>query len=537
MNPVDSTIIITSNNTTNTNFSTNPFVSLHNQDQDENPQYPTHPVDLGYAETIALDEVGFESEKSAQNISTPEQIDLIQEILTNRDLLICKGFYFFFFAAFGSLFPLMGVYFKQMGMNSVQAGILSGVRPLIEIFSAPFWSSLADRFQKGKLLLFFSIFSWIIFTSALAYIRPPATACVIFNKTHHTIYTPYSDEKDEGYEVSIKAAKKSKRWTFESISNDFQQSLSQNVFKRIKRDNSNHYKILPTHVIGKSPITIEYTLNYNKDIHSSYVSPPFSTVVYKWNDVESVFFLLLLLIILGEFFSAPALTLADSVTLGYFGDNINNYGRQRMFGSVGWALSMFFVGIALDHSTEFNNHPCGPHESERDYKVCFTIFAFLMSFAAIIAFQFKFNYDKVQSDIHKPEIPMKLFDSQSKFNTTASIHLPLRTGRDEKFEFLDKWKTAVFAERNRELPEWIEVLKGCSNIRYATFLFVTWFMGAGIGLVFAFLFWHLQDLGGTPTLFGIGSVINHISEILAYFYTLKYIKKYGHTRVCNTYIL
>jgi len=96
---------------------------------------------------------------------------------------------------------------------------------------------------------------------------------------------------------------------------------------------------------------------------------------------------------------------------------------------------------------------------------------------------------------------------------------------------LNKWKSAVFAQQNRQLPQWIEVLKTCSNIRYAAFLFVTWFMGAGIGLVFAFLFWHLQDLGGTPTLFGIGSVINHISEILAYFYSLRFIMKYGHTKV------
>ena len=56
-------------------------------------------------------------------------------------------------------------------------------------------------------------------------------------------------------------------------------------------------------------------------------------------------------------------------------------------------------------------------------------------------------------------------------------------------------------------------------------------MGLGIGLVFAFLFWHLQDLGGTPTLFGLASVINHISEIIAYFYSFQLIKELGHTRV------
>jgi hypothetical protein len=41
----------------------------------------------------------------------------------NKELLISKIFYFFFFSAFGSLFPLMAVYFKQLGMNAIQAGL------------------------------------------------------------------------------------------------------------------------------------------------------------------------------------------------------------------------------------------------------------------------------------------------------------------------------------------------------------------------------------------------------------------------------
>ena len=510
---------------------TNPFTSSpQDQEEDEASQYPTQPVDLRCTETITLDDVALGNEKSIHEVSISDQVDLVSEILTNRDLLICKGFYFFFFAAFGSLFPLMNVYFKQMGMNSVQAGILSGVRPLVEFFSAPFWSSLADRFHKGKLLLLLSIFSWIVFTSALAYIRTPAAACVIFNETHHTLYTPYSNENDEGYEISIEP-KKTKKWTNEGDVDDLKKS--QSVLNRYRREHLNRYKMPPTHIIGKSPITIEYTLNYNKDIHSSYVSPPFSTIVYKWNDVESVFFLLWLLIILGEFFSAPAITLADSATLESLGDNIDNYGRQRMFGSIGWAISMLLVGVALDHSTEFTNHPCGPHENERNYKVCFTIFAILMSFAGLVAFQFKFNYDNSETGGQETDMPMKMFNSEPRsiFNTAPVVNPPPELMKGKKFEFLNKWKSAVFAQQNRQLPQWIEVLKTCSNIRYAAFLFVTWFMGAGIGLVFAFLFWHLQDLGGTPTLFGIGSVINHISEILAYFYSLRFIMKYGHTKV------
>ena len=143
----------------------------------------------------------------------------------NKELFISKIFYFFFFSAFGSLFPLMAVYFKQLGMNAIQAGMstdqakfyfnyklilnlwtigtLIGIRPFVEFVAAPFWSSIADRFHKSKLFLIFSLICWIVFTFSLAFIRPPASACVIFNDTHHILFTPYSDYASGAIEPDI----------------------------------------------------------------------------------------------------------------------------------------------------------------------------------------------------------------------------------------------------------------------------------------------------------------------------------------------
>ena len=59
----------------------------------------------------------------------------------------------------------------------------------------------------------------------------------------------------------------------------------------------------------------------------------------------------MLLVIIGEFFSSPAIALADSAVITLLGEeNQDKYGGQRMFGSIGWGLSMFIMGMVLDHS-------------------------------------------------------------------------------------------------------------------------------------------------------------------------------------------
>jgi MFS family permease len=41
----------------------------------------------------------------------------------------------------------------------------------------------------------------------------------------------------------------------------------------------------------------------------------------------------------------------------------------------------------------------------------------------------------------------------------------------------------------------------------------------------------IKDFGGSPTLFGLASVINHVSEIFAYFFSSQFITQLGHVKV------
>jgi hypothetical protein len=117
-----------------------------------------------------------------------------------QGLALAKFFYFFFFGAFGSLFPLLAVYFKQLGMDAAQCGFLIGVRPIIEYLATPFWNKIADRFQKGKIMLLVALASWILFTVPIGYLHPPVVSCKQYNGTQYLLQLPkdtYSESRSK----------------------------------------------------------------------------------------------------------------------------------------------------------------------------------------------------------------------------------------------------------------------------------------------------------------------------------------------------
>jgi len=68
-----------------------------------------------------------------------------------------KIFYFLYFAAAASLMPFLSLYYQSLGMTGRQIGALTGVVPLVMMFSAPLWGGLADVTQRHRLSLLLAI--------------------------------------------------------------------------------------------------------------------------------------------------------------------------------------------------------------------------------------------------------------------------------------------------------------------------------------------------------------------------------------------
>ncbi|XP_054418608.1 major facilitator superfamily domain-containing protein 6 isoform X2 [Pteronotus mesoamericanus] len=469
-----------------------------------------------------------------------EEIDWIEKhcVKINNDLLISKVFYFFFYSAYGSLYPLLPVYYKQLGMSPSQSGLLVGIRYFIEFCSAPFWGVVADRFKKGKIVLLFSLLCWVLFNLGIGFVKPATLRCVpkipptahptnsshlltILPTNYSIITSPRMREKrnlllfngpmmlETELNITEAAPNKTSTPTVEPQTDEITDHI-----KDLTLNPSTGSPAPPGNVTRETTTTIVAT---TKSLPSDQV-----TLVYDQKEVESIFLVILVVVIIGEFFSASSVTIVDTVTLQYLGKHRDRYGLQRMWGSLGWGLAMLSVGIGIDYThieVLIDGKGCKPPEY-RNYQIVFIVFGVLMTMALIVATQFRFRYNHFKNNENKgKEVEIPQVERNSP--TESSEDTPTTTGHSQTFSFWD-------------------LIRLLCSVQYGSVLFVAWFMGFGYGFVFTFLYWHLEDLNGTTTLFGVCSVLSHVSELTAYFFSHKLIELIGHIRVlyiglaCNT---
>ncbi|XP_004563373.1 major facilitator superfamily domain-containing protein 6 [Maylandia zebra] len=453
--------------------------------------------------------------------SQPNSMDCCERtcLRINSHLLISKVFYFFFYAAYGSLHPLLAVYYKQLGMSASRSGLLVGIRYFIEFCSAPFWGVVADRFKKGKVVLLFSVLCWLMFNCGIGFVKPAEMIC---EEKGASLSTPLPPVVTVQPQDNVTQPSNSTNHT-RSRRNVLELHVEHShVLHRLERsvDANITTTYSPFNLLNTTQLVPNTTLQTTT---SSAPAPEKKyQIIYNRDQVESIFLLILLVIIVGEFFSAPAVTIVDTVTLQYLGKARDRYGLQRMWGSLGWGLAMLLVGIWIDHThitVAIEGTGCAvPDFRLHNYQLAFIVFGVLMGVALIVATQFYFE----KGGEYQQEVPEVVEDSaNTDRESVTSEQTPSNPNTTQEFHYSD-------------------LLKLLCSVRYSSVLFVAWFMGFGYGFVFSFLYWHLEDLGGTTTLFGVCSVLSHISELAAYFTSHKFIELVGHIRVlyiglaCNT---
>lgn len=454
----------------------------------------------------------------------------------DADLLAYKGFCFFLYGAYGGFIPYLPLYFKQLGLGAHFAGMIVGIRPLIQCVGAPFFGVLADRFHAGKAIFLGGTFAWIIKALMILAITPHHQHCIkiLENNTANASYVfaynlwDFSEHEDDQWVVvpfngpvviqenritivdhtalkQLEVATETPKVNIKPLEHDRNQENAERVTKpgvkptevdtdkklnesateepktrspevrRRRLQQSFHARKL-LEVDAPEQAFLHFA-NLGKEITQvvNVFDPKLNkTVQYLTqidsNEVNSLFIIYLLVIIIGEFLESPAYGLSDASMLKKLGDDRDYYGRIRMWGSFGWCVASLMVG-GIIYTTRF--YLCSVLQN--NYLVVFYLFIAMAAAAFVNALWFQFEY----------------------------------------------------GDKDEESGKLSKVVQSLFTVRHCSFLVGVMYTGMCYGLLVHFVNWYIDDLGGNTLIMGSAGALRECGGIAFFFLSGPVVRSLG----------
>lgn len=405
------------------------------------------------------------------------------------------SYYYFFYGALGSLFPFLNLYYRAVGMDPWQIGILGGIRPLIALLCAPVWSFVANKYKIRKIILIASLMSWIAFTIPLAFVPRSSASEQCPGKEnstelgHRTSQDSVNDlkmiqihpskntsfVKDVLYSFTPKEPLEEKEIETRSFSEDRRQR--KNVLKRsIEQDkmktvpSSQHgFTYLEKPIVSSSGISpgmkLEVAIDKKDEAgqrkpfdFKSRGGPYYNRRKNPYSD--AIFSELLFIVFAGEIFQSPTDDLnthLDGTFLEHLGVLYQNVVNNNIYSSIGVGLIAFVTSLTLRFAPKITI--CD--EEYADYKIAFIVFSLLIAVAVVISTKFDFSYRR--------------------------------------------------RRRSFEIKESLQKLMSVGNM---LFLFIVLIMGILRGVLFNFVYWNIVDIGGSDLVVGMTVVSQYLSDTI-----------------------
>lgn len=270
--------------------------------------------------------------EKASLVSSPNS----KSTLCHPSKLAFKAYFLFFYAAVGSSFPYLMLFFKQLGMSAAKAGILSGVKLFSEFIGGPFWGTVADKFRIRKIILFASLVSFSSGILLFMPFPPRNQECIETRANGTVIKTPLSFTTGE--------------IRYDKSHEDEEQSVEDGGFL-------NH--------TGHS--------NFTRRIDETEISQIFTTF--------------LVITISSQIVGSVVFNMPDALVAGFLQEGISTFGYYRVWGEVGVAIGSFVVGGVINF---YQWEVCG--EIVKNYFVLFYFFSGFISLAMFTLIFLKATY-------------------------------------------------------------------------------------------------------------------------------------------------
>ena len=479
----------------------------------------------------------------------------------DKSFLVSKAFYFFFYTALGSLFPFFSLFYKQLWLTPGEIGLLLALRPAVKLVCLPLWKMVTDRFSKPKVVYFISILGWTIGYFGQSFVYPTNIPCYGYAAEGSTIHefvlsTPPSTLLNSSFKpdsnistrelvLNSHLSDSEQKWdprnygglntkgsllksvkSVKTIESGARKAESVSSWSQLNGHDANEDKMDANveqtaadsfNQRTKTPVALSkqklhvgtianHGLPVKDDSHAegphennkiellsdstedkitkkkgeygvrpyeakgSMVKSPrpkddFRVVYNTW-----VFRTLILIVILTEIITTPTPMLADNAIVRSLVETDSEYGKQRLFGSLGLSLAAILVAVWVSLMTD-----C-VYTDTINYLPCFYIFEIAIGVTVLVSLCVEFNR-------------------------------PLEE-EPNGYEFQD-------------------AMKLFNNFKNGVFLVTLFAFGYFHSLQNAFLFWYLQDLGGTPVLFSIILLVYCLAEVIVYFLSSHVVEAIG----------
>lgn len=474
-----------------------------------------------------------EGDDASQQSKWRKAIQKLRQV--DKSFFVSKAFYFFFYTALGSLFPFFSLFYKQLWLTPGQIGLLLALRPVVKLVCLPLWKMVTDRFSRPKVVYFISILGWTIGYFGQSLVYPTNLPCYGYHPLNSTTSSP-------NFPISNSSVVSVNNITTRSLLQDSHPSESLQKWdprnyrplSRKERDQGylldnaqstnliNNFARVPTLQLNeptkdkgiyanlkgntgrldepsetdsrslgagesKKEVTDAYSQKNDHEVKREVMADTATSGIFerKKDDVIKVyekmgllipspkkdddfrikfntwiFRCLILIVILTEIITTPTPMLADIAIVQSLVETKSEYGKQRLFGSLGLSLAAILVAVWVSLNTDCL------FTDTIDYIPCFYLFEIAIGATVLVSLFVKFD---------RP-------DSEA----------------SNGYEFLD-------------------AMKLFKNFKNGVFLVTLFAFGFFHSLHYAFLFWYLQDLGGTPVLFSIILLIYCLAEVVMYF--------------------
>lgn len=431
----------------------------------------------------------------------------------NKELAPIKSHYFLYNAATGPMVQFLPTIGKQLGFSATVVGTIYTVLPISGLIAKPLFGSLADKFRLHKVfflifeailaIAFFSIYFipeidrsakvTLICDNNLPYLEicpqtefsKKALSAVILENVHtDTVCQLSCKGVSHGY-LELSGKNISANSTFDlgarfDIYHDLLTKNCVNVKLRMFLDDTVHVPVCGSQLrtwctaVCHNNSAFNHLLQEAKDSQSDMRHSTYQFPLFLWAAIISWIGM------------AVVVSIADAICFDLLGsERRNDYGKQKMWGSIGFGIFGISAGYLIDLSSK--------GRYEKDYTCIFYIML-----VAMIA-------DIVVSATLKKKNPECSADEPSLFRELLNV---IKEGR--------------------------------------VLVFAWWCIGAGMctGVIWNFLFWYSEDLAASShvtwskTLQGLMTGVQcFLGELPFNFVSGTVLKKLGHINVMSLVLL